>query len=226
MRFLGLALFAEGPTDYRFLGPLLRRVTEDLCLREASESVEITEVLALVRSRESASLPRELQILDAMRRASGAFSLLFIHADGSGDPVAARKHQVQPAISRILEHGGPSGVGAVPVIPVRETEAWALVDGQALRRAFGTSLDDAELGLPPRPADVERIPDPKAALDHACRIAIGAGHRRRRRAAAFLEAIAESLSLDRLQQVPAFRQFEQDLRDGLEILRVLRGAHG
>jgi hypothetical protein len=35
MRYLGLAIFAEGPTDYRFLPPVLRRATEDLCLRLA-----------------------------------------------------------------------------------------------------------------------------------------------------------------------------------------------
>jgi hypothetical protein len=47
MRYLGLALFAEGPTDYRFLPPVLRRATEDLCLRLARSTIEVQEVLGL-----------------------------------------------------------------------------------------------------------------------------------------------------------------------------------
>ncbi len=46
MRYLGLALFAEGPTDYRFLPPVLRRTTEELCLN-ARTTVEIGDVLNL-----------------------------------------------------------------------------------------------------------------------------------------------------------------------------------
>ena len=47
MRFLGLALIAEGPTDHRFLHAVLRRVCEDVCQREANDTVEIGEVLPL-----------------------------------------------------------------------------------------------------------------------------------------------------------------------------------
>ena len=35
MHYLGLALYAEGPTDYYFLRPLLPRLCEDICLRMA-----------------------------------------------------------------------------------------------------------------------------------------------------------------------------------------------
>ena len=39
-------------------------------------------------------------------------------------------------------------------------EAWALADGEALRSAFGTVLDDRELGVPAKARDVETILDP------------------------------------------------------------------
>ena len=47
MQYLSLALYAEGPTDYRFLSPLLQRLCEDICLRDALDLVEVSEVLAL-----------------------------------------------------------------------------------------------------------------------------------------------------------------------------------
>ena len=47
MHYLGLALYAEGPTDYGFLCPLLRRLCEDICTRDASDLVEVSDVLSL-----------------------------------------------------------------------------------------------------------------------------------------------------------------------------------
>ncbi len=41
MHYLGIALYAEGPTDYYFLRPLLQRLCEDICLRESPHSVEV-----------------------------------------------------------------------------------------------------------------------------------------------------------------------------------------
>lgn len=38
MHYLGLALYAEGATDYYFLRPLLLRLCEDICTQEASQS--------------------------------------------------------------------------------------------------------------------------------------------------------------------------------------------
>lgn len=43
MHYLGLALYAEGPTDYYFLRPLLLRLCEEICLNEANQSVEFGE---------------------------------------------------------------------------------------------------------------------------------------------------------------------------------------
>jgi hypothetical protein len=79
MRYLGLALFAEGPTDYRFLPPVLRRATEDLCLRLARSTIEVQEVLALYAPNDYRDADLATQILEAVREANGAFNILFVH---------------------------------------------------------------------------------------------------------------------------------------------------
>ena len=73
MRYLGLALFAEGPTDYRFFPPVLRRATEQLCLQDGRQSVEVGEVLGLYAPDDYRDADLATQILEAAREAQGAY---------------------------------------------------------------------------------------------------------------------------------------------------------
>src|SRR5713101_5245184 len=101
MRYLGLALYTEGPTDDRFLPPILLRLTNDLCLRWAVEDVEISDVLPLEAPPQARKEDRATRILEAARSVRGAFSILFVHADGGGDPEAAFRERIEPAVRKI-----------------------------------------------------------------------------------------------------------------------------
>jgi len=108
----------------------------------------------------------------------------------------------------------------VAVVPVRETEAWALADGDALRAVFGTVLEDAALGVPPHARLVETITDPKRALDSAYLLTRPSGRRARAGAAALLSALGQQVSLDRLRQVPSFARTEAGVLEALRHLRI------
>lgn len=209
MHYLAPALWAEGPTDYRFLPPLLTRLLVDV-LKDAIEPVELADFHPLddVVPRRSVE-SRAARITASAQHARDAFHLLFIHADGAGDPERAFSERVFPAVSMLREKLGDSHA-AVGVVPLRETEAWAIADGDALRAAFRTSLSDADLGLPEL-HEVERCPDPKRVLEAAHR-AVGPRHFQRSATAHFLEKIAENLRLAQLRGLPAFRRHEADLR--------------
>ena len=222
MRYLGLALFAEGSTDYRLLGRILYRAVENLCLLCANDVVEIGDVRELDAPKAYKDCNRATRILEAARRDIGVFHILFIHADADGDAGRARQERVAPAVRLIREEEGLTDTHSVAVVPVRETEAWALADGDALRGAFGTTLDDNGLGIPARPQEVERLTTPKRVLDLARREAVGGGRRRRQRATTYLNAIGERVDLTRLRAVPAYRRFEGDLRAALGQLGYLR----
>lgn len=215
MRYLGLALFAEGPTDYRFLPPVLRRATEDLCLRGARSEVEVGEVVGLYAPDEYRDASIATQILEAAREAFGAFSILFIHTDGAGDLAGAYEQRVKPAAQRIAAELGTQQERTVGVVPVREMEAWTLADGDALRGAFGTVLVDSALGIPTKAREVEGILDPKQALEQAYAKVVGSRRRGKRKAAEFFDAIGERVRLERLREVPAYQRFEEDLRTAL-----------
>lgn len=219
MRHLGLALFSEGRTDDRFLGPLLQRLCEDLCLKHSGDPVDVEEMLFLQNPADGSDEHRDERILRAAIKADGAWQLIFVHVDGGGAPDLQRARAVDPGLARIEEHFGARRAG-VAVVPVRETEAWALTDGDALRYAFGTTLDDRSLGVPPRARQVELVTDPKDALDAAYARTGPTGRRARKGARALLQQIAQQVSLDRLREVPSFACMENELLSALRRLRI------
>jgi hypothetical protein len=221
MRYLGLALYAEGRTDYYFLQPLLERLCVDICLREASGLVEVTAVLGLDHPPASEQEPREVRIREAARSALGQWSVLFVHADGAGDPLRARGQQIDPALDTLQAAFGADGRG-VAVVPIRETEAWALVDGDALRQVFGTSLDDRALGLPQPAHRAEAVNDPKQCLAMAFAATAPTGARRRRGVSDYLGALGEQISLERLRLLESFLALELELKGALRGLNFLR----
>jgi len=215
LRYLGLALFAEGPTDHAFLAPLLQRLSAQLCCQHGRYAVEVgEEVYALSTPPGRGHASREDRIFEAAWAARGAWTILFIHADAGNDAGAARCERIDPAAHRLLDAlEGPPG-RAVAVVPVRETEAWTLVDGEALRRVLGTRRSDQELGLPGRPGDVERLLDPKRCL-RAIREASRGAQR------GVLGMIGLHISLERLEQVPAFRALRDELLGALQELEYV-----
>jgi hypothetical protein len=218
LRYLGLALIAEGPSDRRFLPPVLYRLTEELCLAHARSTIEVGAVVSLdPSSMEGANFTKK--VVAAAGEASGTYHVLFLHTDGGGDYATALRARFEPWKAGLagLRHADEREVA---VVPVREMEAWTLADGDALRGAFGTSLGDSALGLPSRPADVERIPDPRAVLRRAYERVFNP-RRPRSSVGGTLEAIAERVRLDRLRQVPAFARLEADLRTVLGELHYL-----
>jgi hypothetical protein len=95
----------------------------------------------------------------------------------------------------------------VAVVPVRETEAWILAAMYALRVP---GLDPACRPDPVK--SVEMDPDPKATLKRA--------YTRGNPISAF-DRVGEQIDLDVLQQLPAYRDFLQDLTIALKELNFL-----
>lgn len=221
MAYLALALFAEGVTDHRFFAPLLTRLIEDIYYESGRGTLELADVLVLESAEEQRQLPREHQIAHAARLNAGAFHILCVHADGGTNERRVREQQVNPGLERALQGLG-NGYAGVGVVPVREMEAWTLVDGDALRSAFRTTLDDASLGVVGRPKDCERIPDPKAVLNRGYSLTLpGSKRGTNTTAAGVLQLIAEYVRLDLLREVPAFAALRTDLEDALRKLNFL-----
>ena len=100
------------------------------------------------------------------------FDLLFVHRDADAAGYRERFEEIAEALE-----GAASQAGGVYVVPVRTTEAWILLDEDAIRRVAGNPKGRGPLGLP-RPSSVEDVHDPKEALRTALVEACGhQGHR-------------------------------------------------
>ncbi len=96
--------------------------------------------------------------------------ILFVHRDAEGQPSELRRQQITEALVR-------SPVPHVPVVPVRMTEAWLLLDEMAIRSAAGNPNGREDLNLPDI-RKIEDLPDPKRVLHEVLTKASGLNARR------------------------------------------------
>ena len=84
--------------------------------------------------------------------------VVVVHRDADRAGHQARLDEIESAVPPSL-----NGVRCVPVVPVRMTEAWLLLNEEAIRMVAGNPRGRNDLSLP-KPVDVENLPDPKATL--------------------------------------------------------------
>lgn len=214
--YLGLGLHGEGPTDLRFLAPVVARLTSSILLERGRYSVTVSPVIDVGTGTTQGRAER---LTEAVGELQGTVDVLFVHADGSGDPEGALDHVVRPLIDRLQTEHGDAAPTCVPVVPVREMEAWAIADPAALAHLLRSQLDAEALGLPSDAARCESVADPKAALREA--VSRARSRTRRRRGGIPYEPLGERVHLERLDRLPAFQRMRAALIEALGDRRLL-----
>lgn len=100
------------------------------------------------------------------------YDVIVVHRDAEGQDPGLRYQEISDAMSS-LSCTQPH----VPVVPVRMTEAWLLLDEAAIREVAGRPTVRTSLGLP-RIRDIESVADPKVTLRAALVQASGCTGRR------------------------------------------------
>jgi hypothetical protein len=206
-------LFAEGSTDKALLPILDWALRHDLRVREITSQFADPYNISPPRCRLAKRIREVISLYPA--------DLLFVHRDSDNLPPATRREEIRMAV----ETGAPSQ-RIVPVVPVRMTEAWLLIDETAIRSASGNPRGTMTLDLP-RLGAIEDRADPKdvlyTALRQACEL-------KGRRLAKFSPQKAAGIVADRisdfspLQCLPAFREFQADLSRALDSLSSTLGT--
>jgi hypothetical protein len=218
MRQLVIALYVEGPTDERFLPPLVRRTAEDLL---AGRGIDILDPVIIDDEIHALSTLEE-QIVRAAQKAKG-FYLLIVHQDADAPTRdQALDERIDPSLRNIVQHPEDCQQHIVPLIPVRMIESWMLVDSEAFCAVLPGCHAPENLGFPNSPNQVESIPEPKTFLHHS--IERGLAHRPRRQRQRFSfsrvqSRLGESIRLSTLQRVPSYQIFREEFSD------VLRELH-
>lgn len=144
--------------------------------------------------------------------------LIFVHRDAERIPLATRRTEI-PTVDYV-----------VPVVPVRMTEAWLLINAEALRKASGNPNGKMVLDLP-RPREIESLPDPKRELERLLLEAAGAlGPRRRKQhrqeQSSMVHRVAEYIEdFSGLFTLPAFGLFWTDLQGALSRISFDDASH-
>ena len=202
-----VTLIGEGQSDDALI-PIIEWVLENPALGLLPDVDVISRFVGPDKSIESGGLIERISA--SATELPG--HLLFVHHDADGPTHHAWAESIRQT-SLDVQQRGIKLPPTLPVVPVRELEAWLLIDELAIREAAGAPRGTIPLGLP-RLHEIEACPDPKAVLRQALRAASGLPHRRWSELEAISpRAVVELIdNFGALRQLPAFRAFEADVR--------------
>lgn len=192
-RYLSLALLTEGASDQWFLAPLIDRQ-----IAELAQETPVGFDYSGVETGECFTVAHRDVVTREVAELLRYFDIVMIHHD----------HNERGKVDAVREQLGDHASRIVALVPVRETEAWMLADPEALREASPASDATWEV-----PYDVEKVADPKALL----KTALGG----RRDAERDFDRLGQTVALEMLWKVPAYRRWIVELRTAMERLRFL-----
>jgi hypothetical protein len=177
----------------------------DILAKESDDLCEVQEQFIRF-GRKPPDKTRAEHILEQVERLKKSITIIFVHADGAGNAANAIQYNCKAATDVINEKY--DDLCGVPVVPVRETEAWALADATAISEVTGGR--QFQVGGKP-----ESIIDPKVPLADIAKIS------RALSTTALLADLADTIELGSLRELVSFRLFERFLMEQLRRLGVI-----
>lgn len=223
-----IGIFAEGPTDNRFLPPVVERTFEKVGL-DCRQQINIhnPEVINIQRSS-LVENPRSISFIDKVHQAAleaerRGITVLCVHADAdAADDRDAFEFRIRPAFERVQQSTEQICKFPVAIVPVQMTESWMLADKELFKDELNTTKTDFELGIHRPP---ESMADPKAVIEAAIRIATENMGRRQRRYQIHIsdlyQPVGQKVSLEKLSQLPSFQKFKNAVQEVFQQLNYL-----
>lgn len=209
------AFVGEGPSDAG-----LSEKLEDLCLRFGA-----TEAAGVALDLRLTSLPSRTveEKIEATLQLEPDADIVFVHRDADSRDPQPRRAEIQDAVQQI-DMDKP----CVPVIPVQETEAWLLLDENAIRYVAENPNSRVPLDLPTA-TRVESIANPKERLKdiliHASELSGRRLERFKKRFPQHRRRLLDLLEIDGpVSSVPAWQAMCNDVNSTLNQLREIRSA--
>jgi hypothetical protein len=205
------AFIGEGTSDEGLIPHLI-----ELCgLCGADDAFNIQ--LDWNQYREKVGHSVEAKIRAALSQAQNA-DLLFIHRDADGPDPTTRYSEIAEAIESL----GVS-IDYVAVVPIQETEAWLLLDEEAIRDVAKKSKGRMRLNLP-SPKQVENIAKPKERLKELLATASGLKGRRlknfNKKFPQHRRKLLQALDCSGpVSEVPAFKRLVDEIAQAIEKLK-------
>jgi hypothetical protein len=138
--------------------------------------------------------------------------LLFVHRDADESDPSERRKEIAGAVIEANRQRSII-IPSVPVIPIYETEAWLLIEEQAIRRAANNPNGKCDLGLPTH-KNIENCGNAKEELERALRAASERSPQRLKRfdiQTAKARVVDHISDFTLLRKLSAFQSLESDL---------------
>lgn len=207
MTWIAPALYAEGPTDYRFLRALLDTLLPVIAEAALPEIPTVGQTITIDAPAPAPNSRAERIVAAIAASYPDECNLFIVHADGDSDPEGAKRERVNPGFE--LARSRWPDIALAACVPVREIEAWMLVDPEIFVAQLGHKTP------PVLPRDPEGVSDSKRTLTEL----IAAPFKRRPPAVEnYYEVFGNNVRLDALRRLPAFRQFESNLVAAIRIV--------
>jgi hypothetical protein len=195
--YLCAGIFAEGPTDHRFLSSLVERLLEFLGQEELQTKFNVATPINIgMPSRPKTTAD------EAILRFWDSCTLFIVHRDGEGDPLNAFQQYIEPSLTTVKQKY--SEVIVVSCIPEREIEAWMLADSQVFSQLVTA-------WKPTLPQDPEKVLDPKQILEQILKT-------KGQRINEAYQFFGEYIDFEALRRLNSFQQFETELRLAIRAL--------
>lgn len=200
-----LALIAEGTSDKVLIQPI-RWLCNDI---QPDLSYEIEPIIFHDVSPKP-DLTTKIEIVLSENR----HQIILVHRDQDNMTRIDRTREIETAVGSAYNKLKSAAVlPCIPIIPVRMTEAWFLIDEASIKKAAGYPNNRVPLNLP-SPRQLESVPDAKNLLYDKIRTASGHTGRKLKKVRpqqtihTLADVIEDYSSLD---QLPAFQTLRRDL---------------
>lgn len=143
--------------------------------------------------------------------------ILFVHRDAEKGTYDVRKNEIEDAWTRTTTTTEELGQLRIAVIPIRMSEAWLLINPDAIKAAAGNPNGKAKLGLP-KTSQLEKLPNPKKFLYSIIEKASELKGKRlsKLNTPQAVHLVAEyTEDFSPLRQLPAFQKLEADIKNVL-----------
>lgn len=212
-----IGFITEGPTDIRFLRPIIKRTFEEIAF-ECKGEIEVFDPVYV----DSGIGPFSERVLNAAKNAEkNGLMVLCVHTDSDNKRDAqVFNNKIIPAFREVNNSAEEICKNLIAIVPIQMTEAWMLADKQLFKEEIGTTKTDVELGIDKRP---ENYSDPKSVLKTAISIALKDESKRRRNLdlGELYLPIGQKLSIDCLLNLPSYNKFSLAVRNAFVKLNYL-----
>lgn len=216
-----IGIFAEGPTDNRFLPSVVKRTFEEVAWT-CRQQINILEP-EVIDDFHAPHTFAERVLVAARQAQQRGVTVLCVHTDADAEnDHHTFQFKIQPAFERIQQSTEEICKLPVAIVPIQMTEAWMLADTELFKQELNTTKTDFELRIHRSP---ESIADPKAVIEAAIRIATeGTGRRQRRyqiHISDLYQPVGQQISLEKLSQLSSFQKFRNAVQEVFQQLNYL-----